>query len=196
MKTFYTYLSILIFLIFSTGALSQDKTNETDKSIESAIDSISGKTPGEIPSSGNPDTAISKSFEVPCEKISDADTEKICWETFRKYLIYFQNGYSQRESVLKFQNDSTKIILAIVISLVLLGMFFAWYQFSIAMKAMQQRLDSGESISETVIEQQEIKISGSEIVARSSYLGVIILIVSLAFFYLYLVFVYPIKEVF
>lgn len=138
--------------------------------------------------------AIVEAYETPCESIVDIETQRICWEIQRKYLRYFEWGYEQRKDVILFQNFSTKVILIVVISLVLLGMYFAWYQFQIAMKAMKQRVDAGESIEGTG-EKEELKISGSEIVARSSYLGVVILVVSLAFFYLYLVFVYPIEEI-
>lgn len=134
-------------------------------------------------------------FSIDCVEVTDIKTQEICWETFREYLIYYKKGYLQRYEVIRFQNLSTKLILFVVISLVILGMFFAWYQFRIAMNAVKARIKSGDTSSYSA-EVQEISIGESGVVARSSYLGVIILIVSLAFFYLYLVFVYPIQEIF
>jgi hypothetical protein len=48
----------------------------------------------------------------------------------------------------------------------------------------------------TVQEPTELEISKSGVKVSSPILGVIILVISLAFFYLYLVYVYPIEEIF
>ena len=71
----------------------------------------------------------------------------------------------------------------VVIFLVLIGVYFSWLQFSLSLKG------AGGEIKETTFEASTtgLKIS-------SPILGVIILAISLAFFYLYLVYINPISE--
>ena len=74
--------------------------------------------------------------------------------------------------------------LVVVISLVAVGIFFSWLQFRQGLKA------EGGLASETTFE-----ASGTGIKVSSPVLGVIILTISLGFFYLYLVYVFPIEEI-
>ena len=192
--------SILISSIFSAVAAlfliptyAQNTAPETESG-RAYIDNLVEQLSKANPTDGREEDVIGENFEAACELIVDEKTQQVCWEIQREYLRYYKWGYEQRKDVILFQNLSTKLILLVVISLVLLGMYFAWYQFKIAMSAMKQRVDSGESPADPQ-QQEEVKISGSEIAARSSYMGVVILIVSLAFLYRYLVFVYPIEEI-
>ena len=85
----------------------------------------------------------------------------------------------------RWQDISTKIIFAVVIALVLAGVYFAAVQFHSGLRAKQQFTDAGE-----------VELSVKGIKVRSPVLGVIVLTISLAFFYLYLIYVYPIVNVF
>lgn len=190
----FLFALLLVYPMAATPLLLYSKEPSTGlnaEGIEAALDDL----PDRDSSAGATEEASETLFDESCELISDEDTRNVCWEMHTEYLRYYKWGYEQRKSVIVFQNFSTKIILFVVISLVLLGMYFAWYQFRIAMRAMRLRVDAGHPM-ESESEREEIKVGASEIVARSSYLGVTILIVSLAFFYLYLVFVYPIEEIF
>lgn len=96
---------------------------------------------------------------------------------------YFENllvGLDHRERVFEWQHNSSIAIFYVVIGIVLIGLYFSWMQFHRA---------KGE-VGETTVEASKdgFKVS-------SPVLGVIILLLSLAFFYLYLVHVYPISEV-
>jgi hypothetical protein len=190
----FLFALLLVYPLGATPLLLQSDQPGTGLDAE-AIQSALDELPDSDSSAGATDGASETLFDESCELIPDEHTRNVCWEMHMEYLRYYKWGYEQRKSVILFQNFSTKAILVVVISLVLLGMYFAWYQFRIAMQAMRLRVKAGESV-ENASEREEIKIGASEIVARSSYLGVTILIVSLAFFYLYLVFVYPIEEIF
>ena len=90
-----------------------------------------------------------------------------------------------RREVFEWQLSSSKIIFYVVIFLVLIGVFFSGVQFYAAHK--KNFMD--DKVTEISASAKGIKVS-------SSVLGVIILIISLMFFYLYLVYVYPINEIF
>lgn len=116
-----------------------------------------------------------------CEEIkSDEETARICWEAYRAGLAYYEWGLSHREDVLWWQHISTRAIFFVVLVLVGIGVFFAWVQFR-----------SGLS-SET---SHEVEVSLKGIKVSSPVLGVIILTLSLVFFYLYLRYVYPVQEI-
>jgi hypothetical protein len=100
------------------------------------------------------------------------------------YYQYRVDGYQHRQRVFGWQLLSTKIIFVMVILLVLIGVYFSWLQFRTAMKAGEL----GEAQETTF----EASTSGFKV--SSPVLGVIILAISLAFFYLYLVHVYPIVD--
>lgn len=107
-------------------------------------------------------------------------------EAFAAYYRYRIIGYEHRERVFRWQLLSSWIIFAMVILLVCVGVYFSWLQFRAALKS-----GATDSARETTF---EASTSGFKV--SSPVLGVIILAISLAFFYLYLVYVYPIVEVF
>jgi hypothetical protein len=113
-----------------------------------------------------------------CSTIKDIDIESSCKKAFRKRFSNYEFELNHRENVLKWQHLSTKIILFVVLVLVGMGLYFAWVQFHSGSR--------DQSVSELNISMDGIKVS-------SPVLGVIILTLSLAFFYLYLVHVYPIS---
>ncbi|MGH6921170.1 MAG: hypothetical protein ACREJ0_26130, partial [Geminicoccaceae bacterium] len=102
------------------------------------------------------------------------------------YYAYRKAGYEHRLGVFAWQSLSTKIIFVVVLLLVLAGIYFAAIQFHAGL-----RRRDGADPAET-----ELSLSLSEVKVRSPVLGVIILTISLAFFYLYLVHIYPIRNVF
>lgn len=91
--------------------------------------------------------------------------------------------YNRR--VFEWQMVSTKVSFWVVIGLVGIGVFFAAIQFRRAMGAT----GAGENMT------TDIEISGNGLKVSSPVLGVVILAISLGFFYLYLRHVYPIEHV-
>ncbi len=111
--------------------------------------------------------------------------------TARSYLLalrsqydYKVEGFRHRARVFRWQFHSSIVIFIVVVFLVLVGLYFSWLQFK------RDLAVSGSTPAET-----QLDVSAKGIRVQSSVLGVIILVISLLFFYLYLVYVYPIQEI-
>jgi hypothetical protein len=100
-------------------------------------------------------------------------------------------GLAHRKSSLQWNLTSSIIIFWSVIFLVLCGIAFAGIQFYISMQAAKK---AGTGKAEGTPTQLEANFQGIKV--SSPVLGVIILIISLLFFYLYLKYVYPVTEIF
>jgi hypothetical protein len=103
-----------------------------------------------------------------------------------QYFNYFIEGYKHRQNVFHWQLLSSKIIFIVVVLLVFSGIIFAAIQFYDGLK------NSLRQTSQTTT----FEAGKGGLKVSSPILGVIILVISLVFFYLYLVYVYPIKEIF
>lgn len=158
--------------------------------------------PGEAPSQEegrplgdfDPGAAIDQAgpdvvFPEPPDSGASEETEQIYQEALQAYYAYRQAGYEHRLGVFEWQSLSTKVIFFVVLLLVLAGIYFAAIQFHAGLR----RRDGAEPAGP---EETELSLSLRELKVRSPVLGVIILTISLAFFYLYLVHVYPIRNVF
>ncbi len=107
--------------------------------------------------------------------------------TLQAYYAYRKTGYEHRLGVFAWQSLSTKVIFVVVLLLVLAGIYFAAIQFHAGLRRR-------DGVDAAPAEETELSLSLSEVKVRSPVLGVIILTISLAFFYLYLVHVYPIRN--
>lgn len=116
------------------------------------------------------------------------------------------SSLQHRRRVFDWQHASSIIIFWVVIIIVFIGLIFSGIQFYISMqsslagkKKRRAKNALAESQSETTESQPaevaEFEASLQGIKVKSSVLGIIILGISLAFFYLYLAHVYPISEV-
>ncbi|MEM6616913.1 MAG: hypothetical protein AAF619_10310 [Pseudomonadota bacterium] len=123
--------------------------------------------------------------DVAPDGVLDADGLQAQRDAFRGYYQYRIDGYAHRGAVFRWQLQSGQIIFGLVIIIVALGMYFSWTQF-------HHGLQRGKDVEASTV---EISV-GSGIKVTSPVLGVIILALSLGFFYLYLVHVYPIEEIF
>jgi hypothetical protein len=136
--------------------------------------------------------------------LSDATTKQKYLESMQRYYEYRANGYAYRSRVFEWQLLSSRVIFLVVLVLVACGIYFAWVQFSAAMLALRRKAAADAAASAVSADAKEapsplatqLELSSKGIVINSSVLGVIILGLSLAFFYLYLVYVYPIQNVF
>ena len=130
--------------------------------------------------------------------MQDSVTLAVALESMREYYRYLIQGFEHREQVFRWQFRSSWVIFGIVNLVVLVGLYFSWLQFRIGLRtgaiAAGDSLNrSGETSSQGLV--TELTLSSKEIRVSSPVLGVIILVLSLAFYYLYLVYVYPIKEI-
>ncbi|MBA4167029.1 MAG: hypothetical protein H0X41_05720 [Chitinophagaceae bacterium] len=100
-------------------------------------------------------------------------------------------GLSHRKKALQWNLTSSIIIFWSVICLVFSGIFFAGIQFYVS---MQMAKKSGTAKGDDLATQLEATMQGIKV--NSPVLGVIILVISILFFFLYLKYVYPIMEIF
>lgn len=120
----------------------------------------------------------------------DSATVSVQQLTWKNYYEYKNFGYAHRQKVFKWQLFSSKLIFFVVVILVLSGIYFAGLQFFHAIRLSKNAGDI-EKLMNT-----ELSANKNEIKVSSPVLGVIILIISFLFFFLYLKFVYPIQDTF
>ena len=108
-------------------------------------------------------------------------------KSLQDYYAYRSKGLEHRRSVFEWQLFSAKIIFIIVILLVAIGILFAAIQFK---QGISKQNDASSDLS------TELELSTQSVRINSPVLGVIILFISLGFFYLYLVHIYPIENIF
>ncbi|MDJ0902497.1 MAG: hypothetical protein QNJ55_27200 [Xenococcus sp. MO_188.B8] len=92
------------------------------------------------------------------------------------------------EKSFEWQFASSIIILFIVIIIVIAGLYFSYIQFTKSFKQGNENSENKE------IKETTIKIGTGEMEISSSVIGLIILTLSFAFFYLYITNVFPLEE--
>jgi hypothetical protein len=143
--------------------------------------------------------------QAPPVGIDDPKMKAKYLEAMNGYFDYHTAGYLHRQRVFHWQLVSSNIIFVLVTLLVFSGVYFAALQFhegmrqraaanlAAAMGPAAKAEPSGARVADPVTK-FSASLKGIEV--SSPVLGVIILVISLAFFYLYLVYVYPITELF
>ena len=135
------------------------------------------------------DTAAGRESDLmvqpPPAWLKDPATNKAFLDAMGQYYAYRSSGLQHRAAVFEWQLSSSKIIFGTVLLLVFSGITFAAMQFYAGLK--RKTADARDAAT-------EIDLSTTSVKVTSPVLGVIILVISLAFFYLYLVYVYPISE--
>lgn len=171
-----------LLLVLSQGALSGQEAQRVEEAREEArdrLDEIFEEVPPE------PIEVPAPNFPLAPDPVAvDDETQNAYFESLRNFYRYRQDGYRHRNRVFQWQLVSSVIIFFLVVALVVIGVYFAWLQF-------RYQIEKGFEAEATKLE-----LSGASLKVSSSVLGVIILSLSLAFFYLYLRHVYPIQNVF
>jgi hypothetical protein len=127
----------------------------------------------------------------------DPATRQRYLAAMQRFYEYRANGYAYRSRVFEWQLLSSRLIFIIVLVLVSAGIYFAAVQFHVAMMTARRNLTLAADAPPAANPlDTKLELSATGVVVNSSVLGVIILGLSLAFFYLYLVYVYPIQNVF
>jgi hypothetical protein len=124
----------------------------------------------------------------------DASTRTKYEEALRACFEYRISGYQHRKAVFEWQLLSAKCIFVVVVLLVLAGIWFSWLQFRKSMEPVHHTRSKAPPKEEVASAATEILASAQGIKVSSPILGVVILAISLLFFYLYLICVYPISE--
>lgn len=142
----------------------------------------------------------------------DPETRSAALEALREYYRYRQSGYQHRRRVFDWQLLSSRIIFVIVILMVSAGIYFSGVQFHLALrgappvvKEIKEAPAAIPSSADTapaeaprpapMTLQTSFEAGSSGVKVSSPVLGVIILVISFLFFYMYLVHVYPISEI-
>jgi len=124
--------------------------------------------------------------DAPGSLAGDPETRKEFQEAMGSYYEYRKIGYNHRIKVFQWQFFSSKVIFGVVILLMFSGIYFAAVQFH---AGLNRKSNQSQEASEFVFSLKGIQV-------KSPVLGLIVRTISLAFFYLYLVHVYPIVNVF
>ena len=166
-----------------------------DESLSSALAAgAASMQAGEAATAAKPGEPATTALPTPPTDVvlQDPATKQKYLDAMQRYYQYREDGYAYRSRVFEWQLFSSRLIFAIVVVLVLAGLSFAAIQFYVAMiTATHAR---GRTATAPPLATQ-LEISAKGIIVNSSVLGVVVLALSLAFFYLYLVYVYPIHEV-
>lgn len=128
----------------------------------------------------------------------------------QQYYAYRASGYEYRGRLFEWQLWSSRIIFWIVLAVVVAGLVLAAVQFWVAVmhakKALAGRTSARAGDAKTAeLDREQIEVlhlmtqlevSAKGVIVNSSVVGLIILALSIVFFYLYLLIVYPIVNVF
>lgn len=183
-------LLVLTMLLVTTQALSETATDEQQARQDRLQDILAGngdQAAAATASAGTLDPARPRTLPGAS---TDPETRRKYEQALQDYYEYRSEGLQHRRAVFRWQLFSAKLIFVIVLVLVGCGILFAAIQFRRGMQQPSDHAGESERLS------TEMEISSKGIRVNSPVLGVIILTLSLAFFYLYLVYVYPIENIF
>lgn len=163
-------------------------------------------TNNQMKSNNNSDDFTNFILLIP--KIPDSDLRKSYKLALISALNYDRSRYDfytkripNEDEIFHFQAFTSKVIFLIVLLVVFFGLSLSALQFYQSTRISKQIKNATKSNNETenevveksVVTNLELTLKGVKI--STSVIGLIILIISLAFFYLYLVYVYPIQIV-
>jgi uncharacterized membrane protein len=210
-KQFFSLLtgvSLVAGALFATTLLAEPDQSPEKGAAGSAIGTfIAGE---EKAKAGANETSTEDAiFQLPdvaaLKALGDLDPEmrNAAIESMREYYRYRISGYQHRKAVFDWQLTSSKIIFWVVIVLVGVSIYFSGVQFHSALRSQRtakprEGVQSAESSEMGAVPsdlQTSIEAGSGGIKVSSPVLGVIILVISLLFFYLYLVHIYPISEI-
>lgn len=111
------------------------------------------------------------------------------------YLEYRKSGYQHRRAVYRWQFVSTIVTFFTVVTVVFTGLYFSYLQFTDGGKRWGRKRKTNEAAAlDPTIQATTFKANLSGVEVSSNVIGLIILVVSIVFFYLYLAYVYPITD--
>jgi hypothetical protein len=172
-----------LLLLATLGAFAQaqegetnEETDKTTQRMEALLDWPREPVTTNVPGTEYP--------YAPAGVELSPENQALQQESIREYFHHIMESNRHQRDVFHWQLFSARIIFASVILLVVAGIYFAAVQFHHGLK--QGRSTPGETEFEASL--KGIKVS-------SPVLGVTLLTISLAIFYLYLVHVCPIEFV-
>ena len=121
-----------------------------------------------------------------------------------EFYAYQSSNLEHRSKTFAWQLFASKIIFIIVMIIVLSGLVLSYLHFYKSLSPagvlpLKQVSPTDDTVQTEQMKQNlpvnEIEISLTGIKINSSIIGLIILVISIAFLYMYLIYVFPIKEV-
>jgi hypothetical protein len=139
--------------------------------------------------------------DLPANFEPDAATLAAIQTAVQGYYGYRSEAFRHRSRIFYWQFLSSQAIFVVVVVIVFIGLYFSWIQFRADLRAGSTRRRRPETEAEVETGSAPPGVTTFEagaggIKVSSPVLGVIILTLSLAFFYLYLRYVYPVTDVF
>jgi hypothetical protein len=188
--------ALIAALLLTTAALAEDPTVTVEPQPPLADTSVTSDNQGTDKAFDNMGLSAASFREIVkqnCEITSyGPEGQSACKEAVKGFFVYTRDGFVHRMNVFQKQYWLSFGIFFVAVALVFLGMYFAWVQFSLSMRSRAKPDSSGTTDDLNT----QLSLSMSEVKVNSPVLGVIILIISLAFFYMYLVFVFPVHDTF
>lgn len=120
----------------------------------------------------------------PVQELDPASRELMV-ERFRRYQRHQIEALEHRERLFRWQLRANQTSFVVVLVLVFAGIVFSGIQFAHSLRARP-----GEAEASV----HELSIGAQGVSVKSSVIGLIVLTISLGFFYLYLVHVFPLEE--
>ncbi len=194
MRQSISLMLLLLTAVASGAQTSESKAPEQERHAE-ALKAFTQEAPSQ---------AAERALQMygvdafPCDKEpTNERVHKSCVDARQAYYDYYAKGLARRTGVYEWNNFSTKVIFFVVLSLVAVGVYFSWKQFFGMTVKPQKNEVEGQLANKTedgdrLVTELEMGLSGIKV--KSPILGVILLTVSLAFFYLYLKYVYPVTN--
>jgi hypothetical protein len=120
----------------------------------------------------------------PFQELDPASRELVV-KWFRRYQSHQIESLEHRERLFRWQLRANQTSFVVVLVVVFAGIVFSGIQFANSLRARP-----GEAEASV----HELSIGAQGVSVKSSVIGLIVLTISLGFFYLYLVHVFPLEE--
>jgi hypothetical protein len=187
-----TFLVLAFVAVFPQTSVAQSRIDQATAAATAAKLARQSSEPPEV-QIGHEGITTAMPLSPSDVVLGDPITKKRYLEAMQRYYEYRANGYLYRSRLFEWQLFASRLIFGVVLALVVAGIYFAAAQFRSAMRTASRHASSLPAQDASLATQLEVSAKG--IVVHSSVMGVIILALSLGFFYLYLVYVYPITDV-
>lgn len=133
---------------------------------------------------------------------SDYDNSNAPLEYKNAYWQYEIQALDHRRQVFEWQLISSKYIFLIVIAVVIMGLLLSFWQFYLPIYRYNKFIKTHKELEAKQMTEENkeaalstLKLGKDGIEITSSVIGLLILFISIAFFFLYLNYVYPISEI-
>jgi len=195
----WTISIFFITALYYSSAFGGTIDNDSNESKKSITDITSGKKELSIDKNITTDLLPKVKKTIPVNSIimpkrppitnTDKMTNIKYQESMQAYYDYKTRGFVHRSKVFEWQLYSSKLLFMIVLILVFSGVILSGLQFYAGYKELHNNIQKNSENTDFEVSMEGIKIS-------SPVIGLIILALSLGFFYLYLVYIFPIEEIF